>query len=104
MCAFCGVLGHRYELRCIIWNTVDVVLDEKSITGEKMSDIYVKGWLSGIDRKQQTDVHYRFVISCPVFPLCYVFHVVAAVDQLYLLYPVWMDVVFLELYSALSYV
>ncbi|XP_065924822.1 myoferlin isoform X7 [Magallana gigas] len=48
-----------YVLRIIIWNTVDVVLDEESITGEKMSDIYVKGWVSGIDEKQKTDVHYR---------------------------------------------
>ncbi|XP_056005341.1 myoferlin-like isoform X17 [Ostrea edulis] len=48
-----------YILRIIIWNTVDVVLDEESITGEQMSDIYVKGWVSGIDEKQKTDVHYR---------------------------------------------
>lgn len=33
----------RYILRVIIWNTKDVLLDEKSITGEEMSDIYVKG-------------------------------------------------------------
>lgn len=25
-----------------------------------MSDIYVKGWISGIDEKQKTDVHYRY--------------------------------------------
>ncbi|XP_061186415.1 myoferlin-like isoform X3 [Saccostrea echinata] len=48
-----------YVLRIIIWNTVDVVLEEESITGEQMSDIYVKGWISGIDEKQKTDVHYR---------------------------------------------
>ena len=33
----------RFFLRCIIWNTKDVILDDLSITGEKMSDIYVKG-------------------------------------------------------------
>ncbi|XP_067657682.1 myoferlin-like isoform X1 [Haliotis asinina] len=48
-----------YVLKIIIWNTVDVVLEEESITGEKMSDIYVVGWLQGIDEKQETDVHYR---------------------------------------------
>lgn len=33
-----------YELRVIIWNTDDVVLeDDAFFTGEKMSDIYVKG-------------------------------------------------------------
>ncbi|XP_040034731.2 myoferlin [Gasterosteus aculeatus] len=50
----------KYVLRAIIWNTTDVTLDERSITGEDMSDIYVKGWMSGMeDHKQQTDVHYR---------------------------------------------
>lgn len=50
----------KYYLRVIIWNTKDVVLDEKSITGEEMSDIYVKGWIPGNEEnKQKTDVHYR---------------------------------------------
>ncbi|XP_077992044.1 myoferlin-like isoform X14 [Glandiceps talaboti] len=49
----------KYQLRCIIWNTEDVVLEETSLLGEKMSDIYVKGWLMGQDEKQETDVHYR---------------------------------------------
>jgi dysferlin len=53
-----------YVLRCIIWNTSDVILQETSITGEKMSDIYVKGWMSGNeDDVQKTDIHYRFVQS-----------------------------------------
>ncbi|OWK58154.1 Myoferlin [Lonchura striata] len=50
----------KYILRVIIWNTKDVLLDEKSITGEEMSDIYVKGWMPGNEEnKQKTDVHYR---------------------------------------------
>ncbi|XP_078455741.1 dysferlin-like isoform X2 [Lampetra planeri] len=50
----------NYLLRCIVWNTSDVILDETSITGERMSDIYVKGWLAGQeDCRQKTDVHYR---------------------------------------------
>lgn len=32
-----------YELRVIIWNARDVILDERNIFGKKMSDIYVKG-------------------------------------------------------------
>ena len=32
----------EFELRVIVWNTYEVKLDEKSITGERMSDIYVK--------------------------------------------------------------
>ena len=33
-----------YVLRVIIWNTANVIMEETSITGEKMSDIYVKGY------------------------------------------------------------
>ncbi|KAG8550730.1 hypothetical protein GDO81_022142 [Engystomops pustulosus] len=50
----------RFYLRCIIWNTKDVILDDVSLSGEKMSDIYVKSWLIGHEEnKQKTDVHYR---------------------------------------------
>lgn len=49
----------KHELRVIIWNTTDVVLEEESITGEMMSDIYVKGWIDVVDDKQKTDTHYR---------------------------------------------
>ncbi|KAJ2954509.1 hypothetical protein O0L34_g2790 [Tuta absoluta] len=49
-----------YEMRVIIWNTDDVVLeDDAFFTGEKMSDIYVKGWVKGPDDCQCTDIHYR---------------------------------------------
>ncbi len=49
-----------FELRVIIWNTDEVVLeDDAFFTGDKMSDIYVKGWLKGPDDAQATDVHYR---------------------------------------------
>lgn len=34
----------RYELRCIVWNTCEVELEETNIMGEHMSDIYVKGY------------------------------------------------------------
>ncbi|KAK7919795.1 hypothetical protein WMY93_011079 [Mugilogobius chulae] len=50
----------KFFLRAVIWNTTDVTLDETSITGENMSDIYVKGWMPGMEEnKQKTDVHYR---------------------------------------------
>ncbi|XP_031355139.1 otoferlin-like, partial [Photinus pyralis] len=49
-----------YELRVIIWNTDEVVLeDDAFFTGEKMSDIYVKGWVKGTEDNQSTDIHYR---------------------------------------------
>nr|CAD7397049.1 unnamed protein product [Timema cristinae] len=49
-----------YELRIVVWNTDDVVLeDDAFFTGEKMSDIYVKGWLKGPEDCQCTDIHYR---------------------------------------------
>lgn len=36
----------KYVLRVVIWNTSDVLLDERcAVTGETMSDIYVKGWV-----------------------------------------------------------
>nr|DBA29492.1 TPA: hypothetical protein GDO54_009716 [Pyxicephalus adspersus] len=50
----------RFFLRCIVWNARDVILDDVSITGEKMRDIYVKRWMIGHEEhKQKTDVHYR---------------------------------------------
>ena len=55
--------NYRYMLRAVIYNTVDVILDETSITGEKMSDIYVSGWLQGAEEKQKTDIHYRYTHS-----------------------------------------
>ncbi|KAM6298716.1 fer-1-like protein 4 [Aegotheles albertisi] len=50
-----------YELRVIIWNTDDVILDDVNpITGERSSDIYVKSWIKGLDHdKQETDVHFN---------------------------------------------
>ncbi|XP_069089793.1 otoferlin isoform X11 [Pleurodeles waltl] len=51
----------RYDLRVIIWNTDEVILeDDDYFTGEKSSDIFVRGWLKGQQEdKQDTDVHYH---------------------------------------------
>ncbi|XP_061921545.1 dysferlin isoform X4 [Entelurus aequoreus] len=63
-----------FLLRCIIWNTSDVILDDVSVTGEKMSDIYVKGWLDGHEyNKQKTDVHYRSLDGEAIFNYRFVF-------------------------------
>uniref|UniRef100_A0A8C8AJK5 C2 domain-containing protein n=1 Tax=Otus sunia TaxID=257818 RepID=A0A8C8AJK5_9STRI len=53
--------SHSYELRVIIWNTDDVILDDVNpVTGEPSSDIYVKSWIKGLDHeKQETDVHFN---------------------------------------------
>ncbi|XP_048205354.1 fer-1-like protein 4 [Perognathus longimembris pacificus] len=50
-----------YELRVVIWNTEDVVLDDVNpLTGEMSSDIYVKSWVKGLEHdKQETDVHFN---------------------------------------------
>uniref|UniRef100_A0A8C9DE28 C2 domain-containing protein n=1 Tax=Prolemur simus TaxID=1328070 RepID=A0A8C9DE28_PROSS len=50
-----------YELRVIIWNTEDVVLDDVNLlTGEMSSDIYVKSWVKGLEHdKQETEVHFN---------------------------------------------
>ena len=67
----------KMELRVIIWNTDEVICEDDDVftgkhrdmligqflmvlSGEKMSDIYVKGWINGLDdNKQETDIHYR---------------------------------------------
>lgn len=51
----------KFQLRVIIFNTKDVILDDTNvITGEKSSDIYVKGFLCDkLAESQKTDVHYR---------------------------------------------
>ncbi|XP_034538293.1 myoferlin [Notolabrus celidotus] len=64
----------KYFLRAIVWNTTDVILDETSITGENMSDIYVKGWMPGMEEdKQKTDVHYRSLDGDGNFNWRYIF-------------------------------
>uniref|UniRef100_A0A8B9L8B5 Myoferlin like n=1 Tax=Astyanax mexicanus TaxID=7994 RepID=A0A8B9L8B5_ASTMX len=64
----------KFFLRVVIWNTTDVILDETSITGERMSDIYVKGWMPGMEEdKQKTDVHYRSLDGDGNFNWRYVF-------------------------------
>uniref|UniRef100_A0A3Q3ET99 Myoferlin like n=1 Tax=Kryptolebias marmoratus TaxID=37003 RepID=A0A3Q3ET99_KRYMA len=42
----------KYFLRVVIWNTTDVILDETSITGESMSDIYVKEHFWNLDKTE----------------------------------------------------
>ena len=38
-----------YELRCVVWNTEDVLLEEANLlTGEKCSDIFIKGYEPGL--------------------------------------------------------
>ena len=51
----------KFQLRIIIFNTKDVILDDTNlITGEKSSDIYVKGFMCDqLNEAQKTDVHYR---------------------------------------------
>lgn len=35
--------------------------ETSTVGGEKMSDVYVKGWLQGTNNVQKTDTHYRYV-------------------------------------------
>ncbi|NXB08587.1 MYOF protein, partial [Cnemophilus loriae] len=49
-----------YELRCVVWNVRDTDLGDINLLGQRMSDIYVSGWLDGLpEQRQQTDIHYR---------------------------------------------
>uniref|UniRef100_A0A8D1A3V6 Fer-1 like family member 5 n=2 Tax=Sus scrofa TaxID=9823 RepID=A0A8D1A3V6_PIG len=64
----------RYELRCIIWKTALVDLKENSLGSEKMSDIYVKGWLFGLEKDmQKTDIHYHSEMGEGIFNWRFVF-------------------------------
>ncbi|NWU82283.1 MYOF protein, partial [Onychorhynchus coronatus] len=49
-----------YELRCVVWNVRDTDLGDTNLLGQRMSDIYVTGWLDGLlEQRQHTDIHYR---------------------------------------------
>uniref|UniRef100_A0A8C8AXX4 C2 domain-containing protein n=1 Tax=Otus sunia TaxID=257818 RepID=A0A8C8AXX4_9STRI len=64
----------RYELRCVVWNTRDVDLGDTNMLGQRMSDIYVTGWLDGLEeQKQRTDVHYRSLQGDGAFNWRFVF-------------------------------
>uniref|UniRef100_A0A4X2K6W0 C2 domain-containing protein n=1 Tax=Vombatus ursinus TaxID=29139 RepID=A0A4X2K6W0_VOMUR len=64
----------RYELRCIIWETRNVNLQDVSLTGERMSDIYIKGWMHDMeDDMQKTDIHYRSLTGSGNFNWRFIF-------------------------------
>ncbi|XP_071615826.1 fer-1-like protein 4 [Heliangelus exortis] len=65
-----------YELRVVIWNTDDVILDDVNpVTGEPSSDIYVKSWIKGLDHeKQETDVHFNSLTGEGNFNWRFIFH------------------------------
>ncbi|XP_074066135.1 fer-1-like protein 5 [Macrotis lagotis] len=63
-----------YELRCIIWETRNVDLKDINVTGERMSDIYIKGWMLGMeDNMQKTDIHYRSLTGTGNFNWRFIF-------------------------------
>ncbi|KAM6106802.1 fer-1-like protein 5 [Pterocles gutturalis] len=65
---------HRYELRCVVWNTRDVDLQDTNLMGQRMSDIYVTGWLDGLEeQRQRTDIHYRSLDGDGAFNWRFVF-------------------------------
>uniref|UniRef100_A0A8C6VKP5 C2 domain-containing protein n=1 Tax=Naja naja TaxID=35670 RepID=A0A8C6VKP5_NAJNA len=60
----------KYELRCIIWNTKDVDLEDTNIFGDKMSDIYVKGYeISNLGGESQSGMTYS-TRSLPILLIC----------------------------------
>ncbi len=49
----------RFQLRVIIFRTEEVILDDVNpVTGERTSDIYIKGYINE-QESQNTDVHER---------------------------------------------
>ncbi|XP_036143415.1 otoferlin [Monomorium pharaonis] len=68
-------IPEEYEIRVIVWNTEDVPLTESQfLTGEKCSDIYVKGWIQHEDY-QKTDIHYNSLTGEGNFNWRFVFRV-----------------------------
>ncbi|KAB1256675.1 Fer-1-like protein 5 [Camelus dromedarius] len=66
--------GCRYELRCVIWRTAHVDLKRNSLSNEKISDIYVKGWLFGLEKDtQKTDIHYHSLTGEGIFNWRFIF-------------------------------
>ncbi|XP_062488740.1 myoferlin-like [Pezoporus occidentalis] len=64
----------RYELRCVVWNTRDVEPGDTNLLGQHMSDIYITGWLAGLEeQRQSTDVHYRSLDGAGAFNWRFVF-------------------------------
>ncbi|KAM5227805.1 fer-1-like protein 5 [Ctenodactylus gundi] len=64
----------RYELRCIIWKTAQMDLVDEALSTEKMSDLYVKGWLFGLEEDmQRTDIHYHSVTGEGTFNWRFIF-------------------------------
>jgi len=49
----------KMDVRMIVYNAYDVPMQETNMAGESMSDVYLKGWLKGTNKKQKTDIHYR---------------------------------------------
>ncbi|XP_014116973.1 PREDICTED: fer-1-like protein 5 [Pseudopodoces humilis] len=63
-----------YELRCVVWRVRDADLGDINLLGQRMSDIYVCGWLDGLpEHRQHTDVHYRSLDGNGAFNWRFVF-------------------------------
>ncbi|XP_019065151.1 fer-1-like protein 5 isoform X2 [Fukomys damarensis] len=64
----------RYELRCVVWKTAQVDLVDEALSREKMSDIYIKGWLFGLEKDmQKTDIHYHSLSGEATFNWRFIF-------------------------------
>nr|XP_039273403.1 myoferlin-like isoform X2 [Styela clava] len=64
----------EYFIRVIVWNCREIPMMDTSMFGEKMTDIYVKGWIEGLEhKKQKTDVHYRSLDGTGMFNWRFVF-------------------------------
>ncbi|CAN8205635.1 unnamed protein product [Coccothraustes coccothraustes] len=63
-----------YELRCVVWNVRDTDPGDVNLLGQRMSDIYVAGWLDGLpEQRQHTDIHYRSLDGRGAFNWRFVF-------------------------------
>ncbi|XP_043799116.1 otoferlin-like [Apis laboriosa] len=77
----------EYEIRVIVWNTEDIPLVESQfLTGEKCSDIYVKGWIT-YDDYQKTDIHYNSLNGEGNFNWRFVFRVMYCKSERVIIVP-----------------
>nr|CAB3264165.1 myoferlin [Phallusia mammillata] len=64
----------KYFIRVIIWNCSEIPMMDTSFLGDQMTDIYFKGYLTGLEhKKQKTDVHYRSLDGTGMFNWRYIF-------------------------------
>ena len=76
----------KFQLRIIIFRTEEVILDDVNpVTGERTSDIYIKGFINE-QESQKTDVHERSLNGDGNFNFRFIFNFEYLPDESKILY------------------